>query len=82
MGKKSGKVGLNPSHSSSWLPSCGNNSFAQFIIYLILFFEGGFFNPHNSTVPTARKPWFIGVMPNPLSRKITGLEINLSLSLK
>jgi len=37
-GKKSGKVGLNPNHSSLYSLNCGRSSFAQLSIYLILFF--------------------------------------------
>ena len=47
----------------------------------LVFFDSGLFNPPNSTVPTARNPWFIGVNPKPLSKKITGLFIKWSISL-
>ena len=43
IGRKSGSVGLKPSHSSLCLSSSGKSSFAHSIMYSILFFDGGFF---------------------------------------
>ena len=43
-GRKSGKVGLNPNHSSPCSFNCGKSSLAQLTIYWILFFDIGLSN--------------------------------------
>ena len=56
IGKKSGNVGLKPSHSSSCFSSCGKSLFCTSYKIINPFFDGGFFKPPSSTVPTALNP--------------------------
>ena len=44
-GKKSGKVGRKPSHSSSCFFNCGKRYLALFVKFIILFLLGGLNNP-------------------------------------
>jgi len=73
-GKKSGKLGLKPNHSSQCSDNSGNKYFALFTRLRILFLLNGLSKPPNSTVPTTLNHCSIGVIPNPLFKKITGLE--------
>ena len=72
-GRKSGKVGLNPNHSSSWSGRFPSIYFALLIKFLTLDLDKGLSNQPNSTVPTTLNPCSMGVMPKPLLEKITGL---------
>merc|ERR1711965_729128 len=81
-GRKSGNDGLKPSHSSSCSGKSPNIYCALLIKFLTLDFDRGLSKPPNSTVPTTLKPCSIGVIPNPLLEKITGLLNRWSQPLK
>ena len=74
IGKKSGNVGLNPTtHLHVHLVE--EEVLLHNLQHIQFFFDGGLSRPPSSTVPTALNPCFIGVIPKPRSKNITGLDI-------
>ena len=65
MGKKSGKVGLNPNHSSlcSGNPSRISRAFKTSL--LIRNLANGFSKQPNPPVPTTLQPFSLGFLPTP-----------------